>query len=95
MRKCIALVSLICILALVGCGNKTVKIDFPFKAGDVENIEMYHFVGVPVSAEKKVIVAEETIKDLYDLFEHLSLERKAAEETAGAAITSFRFNLSD
>lgn len=56
---------------------------------------MYHFVGVPVSAEKKVIVAEETIKDLYDLFEHLSLERKAAEETAGAAITSFRFNLSD
>ena len=83
MRKCIALVSLICILALVGCGNKTVKIDFPFEAGDVENIEMYHFVGVPVSAEKKVIVAEETIKDLYDLFEHLSLELKAAEETAG------------
>ena len=50
---------------------------------------------VVFSAEKKVIVAEETIKDLYDLFEHLSLELKAAEETAGAAITSFRFNLSD
>ena len=95
MRKCIALVSLICILALVGCGNKTVKIDFPFKAGDVENIEMYHFVGAPVSAEKKVIVAEETIKNLYDMFEGLSLELKEVEETAGAEITSFRFNLSD
>lgn len=56
MRKCIALVSLICILALVGCGNKTVKIDFPFEAGDVENIEMYHFVGVPVSAERKLLL---------------------------------------
>ena len=35
----------------------------------LKNIEMYHFVGAPVSAEKKVIVAEETIKNLYDMFE--------------------------
>ena len=96
MKKLIALVlAVVCVLGLVGCNNKTVNIDLPFEVGDVENIEMYHFVGVPVSAEKKVIVAEEAIKDLYDLFEHLSLERKAAEETAGAAITSFRFNLSE
>ena len=66
-----------------------------FEVGDVENIEMYHFVGAPVSAEKKVIVAEETIKNLYDMFEGLSLELKEVEETAGAEITSFRFNLSD
>ena len=48
-----------------------------------------------MSAEKKVIVVEETIKNLYDMFEGLSLELKEVEETAGAEITSFRFNLSD
>ncbi len=82
-------------LAWLGGNNKTVNIDLPFEVGDVEIIEMYHFVGVPVSAEKKVIVAEETIKNLYDMFEGLSLELKEVEETAGAEITSFRFNLSD
>ena len=82
MKKLIALVlAVVCVLGLVGCNNKTVNIDLPFEVGDVENIEMYHFVGAPVSAEKKVIVAEETIKNLYDMF--------------GAEITSFRFNLSD
>lgn len=96
MKKLMALVlAVVCVLGLVGCNNKTVNIDLPFEVGDVENIEMYHFVGVPVSAEKKVIVAEETIKNLYDMFEGLSLELKEVEETAGAEITSFRFNLSD
>ena len=69
MKKLIALVlAVVCVLGLVGCNNKTVNIDLPFEVGDVENIEMYHFVGAPVSAEKKVIVAEETIKNLYDMF---------------------------
>lgn len=48
-----------------------------------------------MSAEKKVIVAKETIKSLYDMFEGLSLELKEVEETSGAEITSFRFNLHD
>lgn len=82
-------------LALAGCNNKTVNVDLPFEVDDVENVEMYHFVGVPVSAEKKVIVEEETIKSLYDMFECLDLSNKAVEETSGAEITSFRFNLSD
>ena len=95
MKKLIALVlAVVCVLGLVGCNNKTVNIDLPFEVGDVENIEMYHFVGAPVSAEKKVIVAEETIKNLYDMFEGLSLELKEVEETAGAEITSFRFKIS-
>ena len=87
--------TVVCVLGLVGCNNKTVHIDLPFAVGDVENIEMYHFVGAPASAEKKVIVAEETIKNLYDMFEGLSLELKEVEETSGAEITSFRFNLHD
>ena len=96
MKKLIALVlALACVFALVGCNTKTVNIDLPFEVDDVENVEMYHFVGAPVSAEKKVIVEEENIKSLYDMFEGLDLTNKAVEETTGAAITSFRFNLSD
>lgn len=56
---------------------------------------MYHYDGVPASAEKKVVVAENDIKTLYDKFKGLSLKDKTTEETAGADVTSFRFNLSD
>ena len=96
MKKMIGLIALlILMIGLVGCNGETVNINFPFEVGDVENIEMYHYAGVPVSAEKKVIVAETDITDLYDMFEDLSVEDKQVEETTGADVTSFRFNLSD
>ena len=96
MKKMIGLITLlILMMGLVGCNGETVNIDFPFEVGDVENIEMYHYAGVPVSAEKKVVVAETDITDLYNMFEDLSLEDKQVEETTGADVTSFRFNLSD
>ena len=96
MKKTIALISLLVLMLwLVGCNKKTANINFPFEVGDVETIELYRYVGAPVSAEKKVVDAEETIKDLYVMFEGLTLELKEVEETTGAKITSFRFNLSD
>ena len=96
MKKITALIfALILTLGLVGCNGKTVNIDFPFEVEDVESVEMYHYDGVPASAEKKVVVAESDIKTLYDMFKGLSLKDKTAEETAGADVTSFRFNLSD
>ena len=96
MKKATNLISfLILMMVLVGCSKETVHIDFPFEIGDVENIEMYHYTGVPVSAEKKVVVAETDITDLYDKFEDLSLIEKQVEETTGGDVTSFRFNLSD
>lgn len=73
---------------------KTVNIEFPFEMEDITNIDMYHYSGAPVSAEKKVIVAEEDIKSLYDMFEGLSLVRRKTDDTA-VAVTSFRFNLVD
>lgn len=77
MKKAIALLSLLVfMLALAGCNEKTVHIDFPFEVGEVETIELYSYTGAPVSAEKKVTDSEETIKDLYDMFERLTLERK-------------------
>ena len=96
MKKLIGLIALLILLVgLVGCNGETVNIEFPFEVGDVENIEIYHYAGVPVSAEKKVVVAETDITDLYNMFEDLSLEDKQVEEYTGADVTSFRFNLSD
>ena len=93
----------ICIIAIftavfllpIHIDYEPVKIDFPFEVEDVESIEMYHYNGVPSAAEKKVVSAESDIKALYDKFKGLSLKDKTAEETAGADVTSFRFNLSD
>ena len=82
MKKLVAWVlTLICVVGLTGCGkDKTVNIDFPFEVEDVENVEMYHYSGAPVSAEKKIVVAEEDIKTLYDMFERLELTDKKVEE---------------
>ena len=53
MKKLMALVlAVVCVLGLVGCNNKTVNIDLPFEVGDVENIEMYHFVGAIALAQR-------------------------------------------
>lgn len=96
MKKAIALIFLLSLmLGLCGCDEKTVNINFPFEIGDVENIEMYYYEGTPVSAEKKVVTEESDISALYDMFKGLSLKDKKVGETAGAAVTSFRFNLSD
>lgn len=96
MKKMIGMITLLLLMmGVVGCNGEKVNIDFPFEVGEVENIEMYHYTGVPVSAEKKVVVAETDITDLYDKFEDLSLMEKQVEETTGGDVTSFRFNLSD
>ena len=95
MKKLIALVlALVCVLALAGCNNKTVHIDFPFEVSDVGNVEMYHFIS-PTEAEKKVITESEDIEGIYQTFESISLKDKSTEPTAGGSVTSFRFNLSD
>lgn len=74
MKKMIGMIALLLLMmGVVGCNRETVNINFPFEVGQVENIEMYHYTGVPVSAEKKVVVAETDIIDLYDKFEDLSL----------------------
>ena len=96
MKKMIGMITLLLLMmGVVGCNGEKVNIDFPFEVGEVENIEMYHYTGVPVSAEKKVVVAKTDITDLYHMFENLSLTDKQVEEITGADVTSFRFNLSD
>ena len=87
MKKMIGMITLLLLMmGVVGCNGEKVNIDFPFEVGEVENIEMYHYTGVPVSAEKKVVVAKTDITDLYDKFEDLSLMEKQVEETTGGEI---------
>jgi len=96
MKKFIALfLAVACILALAGCNNKTVNIDLPFGVEDVDNIEIYRFKGTPGHVEKKVVISEEDIKTVCDMFERLSFTTQKAKETAEATTTSFRFNLND
>lgn len=96
MKKLIELVLvLVCVVCLVGCNNKTVSIDLPFEVEDIDNIEMYRFEGTPGYVEKKVVIAEEDIKTVCDMFARLSFTTQKAKETAGATTTSFRFNLTD
>ena len=96
MKKTIGMTALVFLMmGLFGCKGESGNIDFPFEVGDVENIEMYHYAGAPVSAEKKIVVAKTDITDLYHMFENLSLTDKQVEEITGADVTSFRFNLSD
>ena len=89
------LLALTCILTLAGCSDKTTHIDFPFAVRDVVNIEMYHYDGNPAFIEKKVVVSDDDIRALYEMFESLSLEPVTAEKPKGGLITSFRFNLPD
>ena len=98
MKKIIALVlALICVLGLVGCSqNKAVSIEFPFAIEDVTNIEMYCFEGTPGNAEKKVVVDEDDIKAVFDMFERLSLTtERVSTDTSGGCTISFTFNLVD
>ncbi len=96
MKKVIALISFTFLfLGLVGCSGRTVNINFPFEVGDVENVEMYYYAGMPVSAEKKVVTEKSDISALYEMFEGLSLKDKKVVENTGTDVTSFRFNLLD
>ena len=90
------IVLLIFILGLIGCSGKTVKLDLPFTADDVESAVMYHFEGVPIAAEKKIVTDKDDIKALYERLEGLPLKDKTIDDSGdGGDVTSFRFNLSD
>ena len=98
MKKLIAFVlALVCILGIVGCDqNKTESIEFPFAIEDITNIEMYHFDGTLGNAEKKVVIDEDDMKSVYDMFERLSLTtERVSTDTSGGCTISCTFNLID
>ena len=98
MKRLIALViAIVCVLGLVGCDqNKTGSIAFPFEIEDVTSIEMYCFEGTPGNVEKKIVVDEDDIKTVYDMFERLSLTtERVSTDTSGGCTISFTFNLRD
>ncbi len=96
----IILAAIVACIALAVCfltnpPAKEVNLEFPFEIEEVDNIEMYHYVGTPGQVEKKVIESENDIKTLYEKFESISYKLKKADEVVGGETTSFRFNLSD
>ena len=72
-----------------------ITLKLPFEVDEVENVEMYHYDGVPVNGEKKVVTKAEDIKTLYGKIHLLEVQDKEADELTGASVTSFRFKLSD
>lgn len=91
----VALFTVFCLLP-VTIDFGSANIDFAFDVNEIESVEMYHYAGTPASAEKKVITDKEAIKNLYEMFEGLSLKKKnISGDSSEAKITSFRFNLSD
>ncbi len=73
-----------------------VSIDFPFELSEVKSVEMFHYNGAPVNAEKKIITDGKDMESLYVKFSELLLQQKEPEiTTAGTSTTSFRFHLSD
>ena len=105
MKKMIALVfALVLFLGLVGCSQnksasietESASIEFPFKIEDVTNIEMYCVEGTTGYVEKKVVVEEDDIQAVYDLFGRISLTtERVSTDTSGGSTVSFRFNLAD
>lgn len=90
------IVLLIFMTGLIGCSGKTVKLDLPFTADDVESAVKYHFEGVPITAEKKIVTDKDDIKALYERLEGLPLKDKTIDDSGdGGDVTSFRFQLSD
>jgi hypothetical protein len=76
--------------------NKTASIEFPFKIEDVTNIEMYCVEETTGYVEKKVVVDEDDIQAVYDLFGRISLTtERVSTDTSGGSTVSFRFNLAD
>ena len=88
---------LICVLALAGCSqNKAVSIAFPFAIEDVTSIEMYCIEGTSGNVVKKIVVEEDDIKAVYDLFGRISLTtERVSTDTSGGGTVCFRFNLKD
>jgi hypothetical protein len=91
----VAIITVFCLLP-VSIDFGATNIDLAFDINDVESVEMYHYIGTPASAEKKIITDKESIHNLYEMFEGLSLKKKKIKgDPSEAKITSFRFNLSD
>lgn len=72
------------------------SIDFPFEPSEIKSVEMFHYNGAPVNAEKKIITEGKDMEHLYVQFSELLLQQKEPDiTTAGTSTTSFRFHLSD
>ena len=77
--------------------NGSTAIEIPFSGSDIAKIEMYHYEGVPVEEECKIITEQEDIDTLYKELQNIKVrdKKKDTEPMTGGSVTRFIFVLSD
>lgn len=93
--KRVSLLLLAVLLVLSGCDSGQRTLSLPFEAEDVIAIEVYHYDGVPVEAERKIVTRQEDLLALYDNFNGQKLWTDQLEPMAGGWYYGFRFRLAD
>ncbi|MCB2305077.1 hypothetical protein LGL08_03250 [Clostridium estertheticum] len=84
------------LLVFAGCNHSRKLNILNFEAGNVENINVYHF-NSPTDAKGIIVTKNQDIKRIMETFSEIKIERDATpeDETVGGTVTSFRFNLKD
>ena len=76
LRPAVVACVVVAVCFLTNPPAKEVNLEFPFEIEDVENIEMYHYVGTPGQVEKKVI--EELFNAITKIDDDIIENRSAA-----------------
>ena len=64
MKKAVLLFCLLVILiSITSCAEQTTNIDLDFSAADVESVDLYYYVSVPISEEFKAITSDNPNSD--------------------------------
>lgn len=77
-----------------GCAGKEL-LNPPFEIDGVESVEIFHYDGAPVAAEKKIAIEENDVAAVYRALFSAQIEQGQPECAAGASVTGFRFHLRD
>ena len=92
-KMLIIILSVILLVACTACVKKQ-KIELPFSANDVKNIELYRY-SVPTSAQQKVLTSNDDFTAIIAILTKIDVAKNTLDPVAGSDVTSLRFNLLD
>jgi hypothetical protein len=96
VKKTVVLVFAFALLVTIpaACGPSA-KIEFDFSVSDVENIEIYRYIDVPVNSQMKIVTETTDFQPIMDTFTSLKVSKPKAREpdVGGGSYYAFRFNL--
>lgn len=94
------MVSILCItlsiITFTGCNRSSKANILDFEVTDIQNIEVYNFI-IQMEAKGMLVTESEDIEQIITAFSEVKIMRDAkdGDETRGAEVLSFRFNLKD